>query len=96
MLILTAECRAAIRAGDYENADRLLAELRTQVEASWAQSSPDERRSTASEVLELLSWARQTVLAKRSHAHRRLQQMHRNRAYLPAYGSAAGCVDFEG
>ncbi len=86
----TDECRAAIRAGNYRAADQLLAELRTEVEEAWRAANAAERQSIASEVLELLSWARQTVLAKRAHTYKRLREMNRHTAYLarPALGRA--------
>ncbi len=96
MTLRIPECREAICAGDYDAADRLMAELRSQVEELWSAASPAERQSTAAQVLEFLNWARQTVLAKRSHTQRRLLQINRHRAYLPALGSATRCFDFEG
>lgn len=96
-LVKTADdCRAAIGAGDYDTADRLLAALRSQMEESWPDADSGQRQAVAQQVLELLSWARQTVLARRSHAQRRLLQMNCNRAYLPSRSAADGCVDFDG
>jgi hypothetical protein len=89
------ECRAAIRAGNYRAADRLLAELRSQVEEAWPSAGPDQRQLIAGETLELLTWARQTMLAKRAHTYKRLREISRHTAYLPGRMLGQACVDFE-
>jgi hypothetical protein len=95
MLSKTHECRAAISAGDYGSADRLLVELRAQVEEAWPAASADERQSIAAQVLELLTWARHTVLVRRSHTQRRLNQLIRCGAYAgPSLGN--GRVNYDG
>lgn len=96
MLSRTDDCRAAIRAGDYGTADRLLAELRTQVEEAWPAASHAERQSIAGEVLELLSWARKTALARRSHAQKRLRDISHHSAYLPGRVLNQAYVDLDG
>ena len=90
------ECRAAIGAGNYAAADRLLAELRSQVEQIWPAANAVERRSISTQVLELLTWARQTALAKRSHTERRLRQINRNSAYLGARPFKHRLVELDG
>lgn len=90
------KCRAAIRAGNYRAADRLLGELRSQVEQVWPSAGLPERQSIAAEMLELLSWARQTMLAKRAHTYQRLREINRRSAYLPGAGLGQVCVDFDG
>jgi hypothetical protein len=92
----SAECRAAIGAGDYGAADRLLAELRSEVEAVWPAASPEQRQTLATQVLELLRWARQTALVKRSHMQKRLREIDLHSAYLPARAARNQCVEFDG
>jgi hypothetical protein len=90
------EFRAAINAGNYSTADQLLAELRQQVEASWPKVSAEERQVIATQVLDLLTWARQVTLVKRSHAQRRLSQLTRQVAYVSAGGRKFGRLELEG
>ena len=90
------ECRAAIGAGNYRDADRLLAELRSEVEAAWPAASPEQRQTLAAQVLELLRWARQTTLVKRSHMQKRLREIDLHSAYLPAHATRNQCVEFDG
>lgn len=73
--------RTAVRFGDFGEADRLLGELRREVELAWATSPEAERQSMAAQVLDLLKWARQSVLARRSHTQRKLAQVQRDSAY---------------
>ncbi len=96
MISKTPECRAAIIAGNYAAAQRLLGQLRNEVENAWPGATPEDRRSIASQVLELLSWARQTVVARRSHTQRRLLQFARHNAYSTASSSRAGLVEVDG
>jgi hypothetical protein len=93
---LTVECRAAIGAGNYSAADRLLGELRAEVEAAWPAASAEQRQTLAAQVLELLRWARQTTLAKRSHMQRRLREIDCHSAYLPARPARNRCVELDG
>jgi len=90
------EFRAAISAGNYDAADRLLAELRRQVEVSWPTAGAAERHSIAAHTLELLRWARQTTLAKRSHLQRKLSLISRHSAYVSASTRKNGHLEFEG
>jgi hypothetical protein len=90
------EFRAAIRAGNYNAADRLLIELRRQVEASWPTVGAQERQSMAAQVLELLTWARQSTLVKRSHVQRQLSQITRHRAYVSANARETRHLELEG
>lgn len=92
----TAEFRAAIGAGNYGAAERLLGELRAEVDAVWPAASAEQRQSMAGEVLALLKWARQTTLVKRSHLQKRLHEMNRHSAYLPAQRLRSGLVEFDG
>jgi hypothetical protein len=92
----TAECRAAIAAGNFGAADRLLGELRAEVEAAWPLASPEERQTLAAQVLDLLRWARQTTLAKRSHIQKRLREIDCHSAYLPARAARNRCVELDG
>jgi hypothetical protein len=92
----TAEFRAAIAAGHFTTADTLLAALRSEVEAAWPAASPEERQTIATQVLELLRWARQTTLAKRSHLQRRLREIDRHSAYLPVRTPHTRCVEING
>ncbi len=96
MIVRTVECRAAISAGDYAAADRLLAELRAEVEQIWPAANAVERQSIAAQVLELLTWARRTTLVKRSHAERRLRQINRHSAYLGANSLRNRLVELDG
>jgi len=90
------KCRAAISAGDYSRADRLLVELRAEVEKAWPDASSEERKTIAGEVLELLTWARHTVMVRRSHTRRRLNQLIRCGAYVAPSAAALRCVELDG
>jgi hypothetical protein len=72
----------------------LLAELRSEVEAAWSGATREQRQTIAEEVLELLAWARRTTLAKRSHLQRRLREIDRHSAYVPAPRTRR--VEFDG
>jgi len=89
------EFRAAVSTGNYQAADRLLGELRSDVEAIWAAAGVEERRLISTQVVELLGWARQTVLAGRAHAQRKLIQLTRHGAYIPSRLENAQ-LEFEG
>jgi hypothetical protein len=84
----TLEFRAAIRAGNLPAAEKLLEDLRREVELRWSNAATPERKAIADQTFELLGWARQTVLARRSHAQHRLAQLTRRSAY-------AHSADFE-
>jgi hypothetical protein len=86
--------REAVRFGNFRAADRLLGELRGEVERSWAAAPAEERQSIAVEVLELLDWARQAAMVTRSHAQRKLTQVRRGGAYVPV--ASRGHLEFEG
>jgi len=92
----TDKCRAAISAGDYGRADRLLVELRAEVEQAWPAASPEQRQIMAGDVLELLTWARHTVMVRRSHTQRRLNQLIRCGAYIAPSAAALRCVELDG
>jgi len=77
--------RAAIAAGDHTSSPDLLEDFRRAAECAWKEAaSPEQRRQVASEVHDLLRWARETVLATRSHQQGKLLQFTRARAYLSA------------
>ena len=91
----TAEFRAAVCAGNLGAADRLLSDLRQEVELRWSAATAAERPGIAAQILDLLAWARQILLARRAHTQRRLTQVVRQGAYAwPAAGATR--VDFEG
>jgi hypothetical protein len=79
--------RTAVRFGNLGEADRLLGELRREVELAWATAPEAERQSLAAQVLDLLKWARQNVLVKRSHTQRKLAQVQRDSAYQASAGA---------
>ena len=75
-------CAAVLR-GAYGEVESLLDAFRREVEASWkAAGSDQERRTIATETTELLRWARETILATRSHTQLRLIRFNRQRAYV--------------
>ena len=82
----TAErLRKAVAAGAYWEVDRLLVELRREVEACWKTTrSAQRKREISEDVTGLLTWARHSILAARSHTQSRLNRLSR----LHAYGSA--------
>jgi hypothetical protein len=92
----TDEFRAAVRFGHFSAAERLLGELRREVELSWAAADPDERQRLAVQVLDLLEWARQSVLVGRSHTQRKLTHLRRDGAYASAAAQGRGRIEFEG
>lgn len=87
--------REAVCFGNFAAADRLLGELRSEVESFWAEAAAEERQQVARQVLSLLDWARQSALASRSHAQRKLAAVRREGAYV---GSARQRypIEFEG
>jgi hypothetical protein len=88
------ECRAAISAGNYQAADRLLEQLRTDVEAAWPTAGAERRQSMSRQVLELLEWARKMTLARRSHAQRKLREIRLQSAYTAPRTLPATRVEF--
>lgn len=74
----------AVRRGNFAEADRLLGELRADVERSWAALSKAQRQSTAAEILEVLRWARRAAIAGRSQMQSRLARIQRGGAYRAA------------
>jgi len=87
--------REAVCFGNLRAADRLLVELRHEVESSWASAAAEERQRIARQVLDLLNWARQAVLVSRSQAQRRLAEVRRGGAYVPAARQRLP-IEFEG
>lgn len=92
----TDEFRAAVRFGNLSAADRLLGELRREVELSWAAAGAEERQTMAVQVLDLLEWARQSVIVGRSHTQRKLAHVRRDGAYATAAARGRGRIEFEG
>jgi hypothetical protein len=92
----TLEFRAAVCAGNLREADRLLDDLRREVELLWSNAAAAERQSIATQTFELLTWARQTVLARRSHAQRKLGQMMRQGAYSAPLVMSNRRIEWEG
>jgi len=82
----TAELlHGAVAAGDYREVERLLDLYRGEVEACWkAATSAEERQQISRDVTVLLGWARQTILAARAHAQRKLIHLTRQSAYVSA------------
>jgi hypothetical protein len=77
--------RGAVTAGDYREMERLLEVYRGEVEVWWkASTSVDERQAMAREVTALLTWARESILAGRAHAQRKLIHLTRQSAYVSA------------
>jgi hypothetical protein len=87
--------REAVRCGNFSVADRLLVELRREVESSWTAAAAEERQRMARQVLDLLNWARQAVLVSRSQVQHRLAQVRREGAYVPAARERLP-IEFEG
>jgi hypothetical protein len=74
--------RSAIAGGSYLEAERLLKTYRGEMQANWeAAVSPKQRRAIATEVGDLLEWARSATLAARSHAQGKLIRLSRRTAY---------------
>jgi hypothetical protein len=90
------EFRAAVCAGNYRAADRLLTVLRQEVEECWPTAGAEQRRTIAAQIRDLLAWARATVMVGRSHAQRRLAQLTRHSAYASPRGRANAQLEFEG
>jgi hypothetical protein len=78
----TAErLRTAISAGTYWEADQLLGVYRREVEAYWRAASPEQQRVLSTEVIDLLRWARHSILAARSHTRSKLVRLTARSAY---------------
>jgi hypothetical protein len=77
--------RSAVQAGDYREIERILEVYRGDVEARWhASASAEERTAISDEVMGLLGWARQTILAARAHSQRKLIHLTRQAVYANA------------
>jgi hypothetical protein len=88
--------RAAVRFGNFPLADRLLIQLRQEFESAWAVSGPSEHQVMARQVLELLEWARQSALVRRSHLHRKLAQVRLGGAYRFPASTTRARLEIEG
>ena len=74
--------RSAVASGAYLEAEGLLGDYRSEMQAKWeAASSREQRAAIASEVGDLLNWARTATLAARSHAQRKLIHLTCKKAY---------------
>jgi acyl-CoA reductase-like NAD-dependent aldehyde dehydrogenase len=87
--------RAAIAAGDHTSASYLLEDFRRAAECAWKEASPDQRQQVARDVHDLLRWARETVLATRSHQQGKLLHFTRARAYLGAGAARRDCLELD-
>jgi hypothetical protein len=74
--------RAAVAAGAFAEAERLLDVFRAEMQDRWAAAtSVEDRVAIAAGVSEILEWARTATLAARAHAQRKLIHLLRMRAY---------------
>jgi hypothetical protein len=90
MISRTAErIRTAVAAGAYWETEQLLAVYQREVEEQWRAASAEERRVMSTEVIELLRWARHSILAARSHTQSKLVQLTRRSAYVSNAARAA-------
>lgn len=75
--------RSAIARQSWTEAERLLEELRGEVETAWKLAdSDDQRRMLETEVSSTLEWARYAAETGRAHARGKLIRMKSQRAYL--------------
>lgn len=86
----------AICAGDFNLADRLLDDLRREIDLRWSNAAPAERKSISAEAMELLLWARKVLLTRRSHLQRQLAGTVRSGAYVARPGGKRLQIDLEG
>lgn len=93
---VSSKFRTAVRFGKFGEADRLLGELRVEVEHAWLAAPETERQLLAAQVLDLLQWARQSVLVQRSHTQRKLTQIQRDGAYSAARKRDRGQIELVG
>jgi hypothetical protein len=82
-----AELRAAIQAEDYEAAGRLMTVLTDALSARLAKPSPSEGPRVLVETMDLLLWAKRSVLANRAHLHAKLNQVEQAARYKAARGA---------
>jgi hypothetical protein len=81
--LLVSRFRAAITSQAWTEAERLLLELREEVEIAWAHCTTNEERcQLQSEVTSTLEWARCVAETGRAHARGKLIRMKSRRAYL--------------
>ena len=88
--------RAAISAGRFQDADHLLAAMRTEVEAVWNAASREERQRIAGETSRLLAWARATILASRAHTQSKLAALSHECAYISSRSAHPVRLNLEG
>lgn len=87
--------RAAVAAGRLAEAERLLAELRDEVESAWVSASSDvERQSIVAEVGDALEQARRVVLASRAHDKGNLIRLGNHKAY-GKLANISDVIDFD-
>ena len=82
-----AELRAAIQAEDYEAAGRLMMVLTDAISARRAKRSAREGPRVVVETMDLLLWAKKSVLANRAHLQAKLNQVERAARYKSARGA---------
>jgi hypothetical protein len=87
--------RNAVAAGTYWEADQLLATYRREVEDLWRISSVEERRVISTEVIDLLRWARHSILASRSHTQSKLIRLTGRSAYAGNAARPAAPLELE-
>jgi len=76
-----AELRAAIQAEDYEAAGRLMSVLTDALAARAARPIHGERQRVVVETMDLLLWAKKSVLANRAHLQAKLNQVEQAARY---------------
>ena len=76
-----AELRAAIQAEDYEAAGRLMSVLTDALAARVATPISGERQRVVVETMDLLLWAKKSVLANRAHLQAKLNQVEQAARY---------------
>jgi hypothetical protein len=90
------QLRRAVVAGDSLKSACLLEDFRVEAENSWrAAPSVEARQQIAGEVMDLLQWARATVMASRSHQQGKLLQFNRVSAYLGAGAAKCDQLDLD-
>jgi len=82
-----AELRAAVQAEDYEAAGRLMMALTDALAARPATPMTGEGSRVLIETIDLLLWAKKSVLANRAHLQAKLNQVEQATRYKAARGA---------
>lgn len=85
----------SVSAGDYAEAQQILAQFGAEVEAHWHAAPPDEQSAIASDATNLLQWAKHTILAARAHAQHQHAQLTGQSAYAKS-ATPRSFVDLNG